>query len=142
MHRAGMDTRIEQCSLSHNSKRHTLRGMHYQVAPHEESKWVSCQVGEVFDVIVDVRPESSTYGQWFGVVLSATNHNTIFVPPGVAHGFLTLADETTVHYQIGGVFEPASARGVRWDDSAFAINWPATPAVISDRDANYPDFAL
>jgi dTDP-4-dehydrorhamnose 3,5-epimerase len=128
---------LSQASVSYNEHRGTLRGLHYQIAPHEEHKLVRCTVGSIFDVIVDLRPESPQYRRWFGVELSGANRRALYVPPGMAHGFLTLADASEVYYMISTPYSPGAARGVRWDDPAFAIAWPAAPAVISARDANY-----
>lgn len=137
---AGLDPHIEQGSLSHNPKRGTLRGMHWQAPPHGEAKLVRCVSGAVYDCIIDLRPESDTYKQWYGVELTAANHLGLFIPPAVAHGFLTLADETTVLYQMNAPYVAGAARGVRWNDPAFGIRWPFEPLVISPRDSDYPDF--
>ena len=138
--RAGLVASLSQCSVSCNLHAHTLRGMHYQISPDIETKMVSCRKGSLFDVIVDLRPESSTYTNWFGTELTADNYRSLYIPPGIAHGFLTLEDNTEVFYQISGTYAPSSGRGVRWDDPAFSIAWPTTPAVIADRDRKYPDF--
>jgi dTDP-4-dehydrorhamnose 3,5-epimerase len=140
----GLDTRVDQCSTSFNVREGTLRGMHYQVAPHAESKLVRCTRGAIYDVAVDLRPDSATYLSWLGVELSAENGYALFVPEGCAHGFQTLADASEVLYQISTPFVPAAARGVRWDDPAFGIDWPAPPPggrTMASRDAGYPDFA-
>jgi dTDP-4-dehydrorhamnose 3,5-epimerase len=129
-----------QINLSVNPRRHTLRGMHYQAAPHAESKFVRAVCGRAYDVIVDLRPDSSTYKQWAFVELDAETLTAIFVPEGCAHGFLTLEDDTTLLYQVSKPFASAFERGVRWNDPAFAIAWPAMPAVISERDANCQEF--
>jgi dTDP-4-dehydrorhamnose 3,5-epimerase len=116
--------------------------MHFQAPPHEEAKLVRCTAGAIFDVILDLRPGSATRGRWVGVELSAENRRALYVPEGFAHGFQTLADATEVFYQISADFAPAAARGVRWDDPAFGIEWPAADVrIISDRDRAYPDFA-
>lgn len=133
----GIAMTLSQASVSYNAHRGTLRGMHYQVAPHEEHKVVRCIAGSVFDVIVDVRPNSPHYRRWFGVELSAINRRALYVPPGMAHGFLTLADASEVDYMISTPYSPEAARGVRWDDPAFAIAWPAEPTLISARDASF-----
>jgi dTDP-4-dehydrorhamnose 3,5-epimerase len=122
-----------QWSVSYNTKRGTLRGLHYQVAPQEEVKLVRCTSGAVFDVIVDLQRRT-----WFAVELSASNRRSLFVPRQVAHGFETLTDDAEVSYAIEGAYDPASARGVRWDDPAIAIRWPLPPSIISNRDASYP----
>jgi dTDP-4-dehydrorhamnose 3,5-epimerase len=129
-----------QSSISFNTKAGTLRGMHFQVAPHEEDKLVSCTAGAVFDVVVDLRADSPTYRDWFSIELTARDNATLYVPGGLAHGFLTLVDESMVEYHMSEPFHPEVARGVRFDDPAFAIRWPAEPSVISERDAGYPDF--
>jgi len=137
---AGLNLDVVQTNLSHNLHKGTLRGLHYQAAPHPDPKLVSCIQGEIFDVVVDLRAGSDTYLQWSGVDLSALNHRAVFVPPGCAHGFITLSDNAVVHYQMGAEFVADLARGVRWDDPAFAIEWPLRPAVMSARDAHYDDF--
>ncbi|MGH2714451.1 MAG: dTDP-4-dehydrorhamnose 3,5-epimerase [Thermoleophilaceae bacterium] len=139
----GLDTRVDQCSTSFNARAGTLRGMHYQLAPHAESKLVRCTRGAIYDVAVDLRTDSSSYLSWFGLELSAENGVALFVPEGCAHGFQTLADASEVHYQISTPFTPKAARGVRWDDPAFGIEWPAAPPegrTMTPRDAEYPDF--
>jgi dTDP-4-dehydrorhamnose 3,5-epimerase len=135
----GLATDYPQCSVSFNQRKGTLRGMHFQAAPHQEAKLVRCTRGSLYDVIVDLRPDSQTYCRWAGVELEARFRNALYVPEGFAHGFLTLEDETEVFYQISHAYHPDSARGVRWDDPAFAIRWPATPSVVSERDRAYPD---
>lgn len=130
-----------QCSVSFNQRKNTLRGMHYQSAPAEETKLVRCTKGALFDVIVDLRRDSSTFRQWVGVELTEQSRRTIYVPAGCAHGFQTLQDDTEVFYQISAFYEPSLARGVRWDDPAFNIAWPkADLRVMSDRDRSYADF--
>jgi dTDP-4-dehydrorhamnose 3,5-epimerase len=114
--------------------------MHYQIAPHEESKLVRCVRGAMFDVALDLRPSSATFQQWVGAELTAENGRVLFIPEGCAHGFQTLADDTEVFYQIAGIYHPASGRGVRWNDPGFAIAWPLPDiARLSDRDASYPN---
>jgi len=136
----GLDGELSQISISFNTRRHTLRGMHFQRAPHDEAKLVRCTMGRIFDVAVDLRAESPTFRRWTGVELSAANRRSLFIPKGCAHGFLTLDDDAEVLYLISTPHVPDAADGVRWDDPAFGITWPATPAVISDRDATYADF--
>ena len=131
---------IVQCNLSHNKRKGTLRGMHYQIPPHEEAKLMSCIRGAIYDVIIDLRPNSSTYRQWFAVELTAENYKMLYVPTGFAHGFQTLVDHTEVFYQMSEFYHPECARGVRWNDPAFGIVWPDDIRVISDRDRQYPDF--
>ena len=139
---AGLVATLDQCSISNNAEAGTLRGMHYQVAPDFETKVVSCRSGALFDVIIDLRPESPTFRQWFGTELTALNYRALYIPPGLAHGFLTLTDNTDVFYQISGGYVPLSGRGVRWNDPAFAIEWPETPVRMADRDRAYPDFPV
>ena len=129
---------LHQCSVSYNTRKGTLRGMHYQSAPHEEHKLVRCTAGAIFDVIVDVRPGSLSYRRWFATELTAQNRRSLFVPPGFAHGFITLSDDAEVYYMISVPHAPQHARGFRWNDPAFAIEWPLVPSVISARDAGYP----
>ena len=136
----GLDDRIDQCSLSWNTRRATLRGLHYQAEPHGETKLVRCTQGAIYDVIVDLRPDSPTYTRWFAVELSAANRKLHYIPRGLAHGFLTLTDDCEIAYQISSPYYAASARGVRWNDPAFSISWPEAPRVIAARDQSYPDF--
>lgn len=137
---AGLAFAPAQTSVSRNPRAGTLRGMHYQGAPHAETKLVRVTAGRVFDVAVDLRPDSPTYRQWTGCELSAENLTALYIAEGVAHGFLTLEPDTDVLYQIAPAYRPGHDAGVRWDDPAFAIAWPASPALISERDAGYPDF--
>jgi dTDP-4-dehydrorhamnose 3,5-epimerase len=136
----GLNREFAQCSISHNSKKGTLRGMHFQVDPAAEVKLVHCVRGSIYDVIIDLRPDSESYCRWIGVELSASNLKLLYVPEGFAHGFQTLEDETTVYYHISAFYDPQTARGVRWDDPAFGINWPYSDPVISDKDRRLPDF--
>ena len=131
---------VRQCSLSFSRELGTLRGMHFQFPPFQEAKLVRCTAGAVYDVIVDLRPASTTFCRWFGSQLTAENRRMMYVPHGFAHGLLTLAADTEVFYQISEFYHPESAAGVRWDDSAFSIDWPAAVRVISDRDRSFPDF--
>ncbi len=139
----GLSPAVVQCNASFNAQRDTLRGMHYQADPHGESKLVRCVRGAIFDVAVDLRPGSSTRCAWHGVELSAENRLALYIPAGLAHGFQTLGADCEVLYQMGARYVPEAARGVRWDDPAFAIEWPEPHGerVISARDASYPDFA-
>jgi len=138
----GLNPNLSQCSVSFSRRRGTLRGLHYQIAPHEEAKLVRCTAGAIYDVIVDLRRGSPTFGKWFAVELTAENHRMLYVPEGMAHGLQTLEDNTEVFYQISEFYEPASARGVRWNDPAFGIEWPPADRIISARDASYADFEL
>jgi dTDP-4-dehydrorhamnose 3,5-epimerase len=133
----GLGPELKQCSISRNSLKGTLRGLHYQGAPHEEHKLVRCTAGAIFDVVVDIRPASISYRRWFGTQLSSENHRALFIPPGFAHGFITLSDDAEVYYMISVSHAAAHARGFRWNDPAFAIDWPLQPRVISARDAAY-----
>jgi dTDP-4-dehydrorhamnose 3,5-epimerase len=135
-----LDSRVVECSISFNRKRGTLRGMHYQTAPHGQVKLVRCTMGSVYDVIIDLRKGSPTFKQWVGVELSAENRRMLYVPKGFAHGFQTLEDETEVFYQMSDVYAPESGNGVRWDDPAFRIQWPEGERTILERDRNFPDF--
>ena len=137
----GLTARVVQRNLSYNRAQHTLRGMHFQRAPHAEVKVVSCLVGAVYDVAIDLRPDSPSYLQWFGAELRADSGTMLYVPEGCAHGYLTLEPDSTVEYLVSEFHHPESADGVRWDDAAFGIRWPARPVVMAPRDANYPDFA-
>jgi dTDP-4-dehydrorhamnose 3,5-epimerase len=136
----GLDARVVQRSLSFSQHRGTLRGMHFQAAPHGENKFVTCSRGAIYDVIIDLRPSSTAYRKWLAFTLTEDNLDTLFIPEGCAHGFLTLRDETVVRYDISAFYAAAAARGVRFDDPAFNISWPATPAVISSRDLAFPRF--
>lgn len=138
----GLSSEIAQCNISRNRKKGTLRGMHYQVKPYEEAKFVRCTRGALFDVIVDIRPDSPSYRKHIGVVLSEENCRMLYVPQGFAHGFLTLKDETDIFYQISEFYVANQASGFRWNDPFFAIPWPAEVTTISERDRGYPDFVL
>jgi dTDP-4-dehydrorhamnose 3,5-epimerase len=135
----GIDFEVAQASISFNAKRGTLRGMHVQTPPHEEAKLVRCLAGSVYDVVVDLRASSATQLRWLAVELSAERRNALYVPGGLAHGFLTLEDGCELEYLISATYEPAAAVGVRWDDPALGIEWPFAPTVISERDAAFPD---
>lgn len=136
----GLSTSLEQISLSFNPRKGTLRGMHYQAPPHEEVKVVRCTRGAIYDVIVDLRSSSPAFRQWFGVELNEDNRRMLYIPERLAHGFLTLAPDTEVSYQISREYVPEAARGVRWNDPAFGIGWPSTVEIMSERDRTYPDF--
>jgi dTDP-4-dehydrorhamnose 3,5-epimerase len=138
--KAGLPTDWPQHNVSWNRQRGTLRGMHYQTDPHPEPKLVRCTRGRVYDVAVDLRPRSPTFRRWAAVELTADSRNALFIPAGLAHGFLTLEDDCEVSYLMGDSYDAALARGVRWNDPAFAIAWPFPPASMSERDANFPDF--
>lgn len=149
----GLNSRLVQCNISFNLKKGTLRGMHYQAAPYEEAKLVRCIRGSIYDVIIDIRPSSDSYCNWIGVELTApgskpqalpsqlkANYRMLYIPEGFAHGFLTLEDNSEVFYQMSEFYSPDHARGFRWNDSAFGIEWPSDVNVLSDRDRSYLDF--
>jgi dTDP-4-dehydrorhamnose 3,5-epimerase len=140
--RAGIDFRPVQVSVSENPRRHTLRGMHWQAPPCLETKLIRCIRGAVHDVAIDIRPGSPSFGRHLALTLSAEAGNAFLIPAGFAHGFLTLTGDAVLEYMMDVAFMPGLGRGLRWDDPAFAIPWPAPPAVISARDAAWPDFAL
>ena len=133
----GLNSNLVQCNLSYNAKHGTLRGMHYQAPPYEEAKLVSCISGSIYDVIIDLRDKSLTYGQWQAFELSAANHHMLYIPEGFAHGFQTLEDETSVFYQMSEFYHPECARGIRWDELKFSIKWPINQKIISDKDQSY-----
>jgi dTDP-4-dehydrorhamnose 3,5-epimerase len=134
----GLDTSLAQCNLAFNHTRGTLRGMHFQLPPHQQVKVVRCTRGALFDVIVDLRPDSPTFRQWDAVELTADNHKMIYVPGGFAHGYLTLADGTEAYYHASTPYAPRHESGVRWDDPAIGIQWPSEPASISSKDRAWP----
>jgi dTDP-4-dehydrorhamnose 3,5-epimerase len=136
----GLESRLVQCNISYNPQKGTLRGMHFQTAPREEVKIVRCTRGEIYDVIIDLRPGSDTYKKWVGVTLGEEKRNMIYIPKGFAHGFITLSDQAEVFYQMSEFYSPDNARGVRWNDPAFDIRWPIAVQLIAERDNNYPDF--
>lgn len=138
----GLNTLHSQFSISYNIKCGTLRGLHYQTKPYEETKVVRCTRGIIYDVIVDMRPESSSFLKWISVELSAENRRMVYIPFGCAHGFQTLSDDTEVLYQISEFFHPESSKSLRWDDPVLNIEWPPAVRTISDRDRQYPDFVM
>ena len=137
----GLKSNLVQCSVSFNRRKGTLRGMHYQAAPHAETKLVRCTAGAIYDVIVDLRPDSPSHKKWIGVELSAANRRMLYIPEGFAHGFQTLEDNTEVYYQMSEFFHPESVRGWRWNDPAFAIRWPLPDPMLSARDKNHVAFS-
>jgi dTDP-4-dehydrorhamnose 3,5-epimerase len=137
---AGLPTAWVQCNTSWNKLKGTLRGMHFQAAPRPDAKIVRCTRGRIFDVAVDLRPESSTFCRWTGVELTEENRIGFAIPAGCAHGFLTLEDNCEVFYMMGETYFPDLAKGVRWNDPAFGIRWPGEPAVMAPKDAAWPDF--
>lgn len=138
----GLNSRLRQCNISYNKKKGTLRGMHYQVAPHEEAKLIRCTQGAIYDVIVDLRRDLPTFMHYAAVILTEDNRKALYVPEGLAHGFQTLTDDTEVLYQMSEFYAPECSRGVRWDDPAFVIEWPPANRTISERDRSYPDFIV
>lgn len=139
----GLGSRWVQTNISLSRGKGTLRGLHYQVAPYEEAKLVRCVRGAIYDVIIDLRPGSPTYGQWLGVELSADNGRALYVPKGFAHGYQVLADDTMALYSVSQFYTPGSERGIRWNDPTFAIEWPIVEDVIlSDKDKSWPDYLL
>ncbi|TVL99216.1 MAG: dTDP-4-dehydrorhamnose 3,5-epimerase [Candidatus Brocadia sp. WS118] len=132
--------KLVQCNISFNKKKGTLRGMHYQSAPYEEAKLVRCTMGAIYDAIIDLRSDSKTFGQWIAVELTSENRKMLYIPEGVAHGFLTLTDNAEVFYQMSEFYTPEYARGIRWNDPAFTIEWPERVVVISEKDKQYEDF--
>jgi len=137
--RMGLNPKLAQCSISWNVRRGTLRGLHYQAEPLAECKLIRCSVGAIYDVIVDLRLGSTSYGKWFAVELTSANHKMLYVPEGFAHGFQTLVDDTEVCYQISQSYRPELARGVRWNDPAFGIEWPIPDPILSARDCAFAD---
>ena len=138
----GLTPRVVQANVSSNKKKGTLRGMHYQIAPYEETKLVRCTRGAIYDVIIDLRPDSPTFKQWIGVELTEKNYKMLYVPENFGHGFQTLDDNTEVTYQVSQFYAPGSESGIRWDDPAFGIEWPLDAQVISDKDKNWPDYVV
>jgi len=136
----GLNPRLVQCNISFNKRRATLRGMHYQIAPHVEAKVVRCTRGAIYDVIADLRPSSPTFAQWLAVELTYENHRMLYIPEGFAHGFQTLADDTEVVYQMSEFYHPESARGVRWNDPTLNIQWPLPDPIMSAKDRMYQEF--
>jgi dTDP-4-dehydrorhamnose 3,5-epimerase len=140
----GIDIRVAQCNTSFNARAGTLRGLHFQAEPHGEAKLVRCTQGAIYDVAVDLRPDSPSYRRWFSVELTAANRRAFFIPEGCAHGFQSLRDASEVLYQMSTPYVPGAERGLRWDDPAFGVKWPEPPVhgrTISKRDASYPDVA-
>lgn len=136
----GISTVIRQCNVSENRAGHTLRGLHYQLPPHSEGKTVSCLRGAIYCVVADLRPYSQTYLEWVGAELDERNRLSMYVPSGCANGFLTMEENSMIYYICTNFHEPAAGRGIRYNDPLFGFKWPATPAVISDKDRNYPNY--
>lgn len=137
----GLNANLAQCSISFNKRRGTLRGMHYQTKPYEEAKLVRCTRGAVYDVMIDLRPDSATFERWVAVELSSENRKALYVPEGFAHGFQSLSADAEVFYMISEPYRPEAAQGIRWNDPAFAIHWPIPEPIINARDGGYPLYA-
>lgn len=142
MNKHGLSTEICQANISSNKIKGTLRGMHYQVAPYQETKIVQCVRGAIFDVIIDLRKDSLTYHQWFGVELSHDNHKMLYIPEDFSHGFITLTDNCDVSYLMSQFYHPNSVAGIRWNDPSFNIKWPIEPRVVSEKDKSYPNHPI
>ena len=136
----GLNPCLAQCNIAFNKKKGTLRGMHYQVAPYQEAKVVRCTSGAIYDVIIDLRPASPTFKQWIAVELTAENRKMLYIPEDFAQGFQSLVDNTEIFYQMSEFYQPEAARGVRWDDPAFGIEWPIQETIISERDQSFVNF--
>jgi dTDP-4-dehydrorhamnose 3,5-epimerase len=134
----GIETRVMQGNVSENPHLHTLRGFHYQLAPHAEGKTISCFGGALYDIIVDLRPDSESFLQWIAVTLDTKDRSSLYIPPGCANAYLTIAPDTVVHYYMSALYTPGSYRGFRYNDPAFKVVWPAEPRLISARDRNLP----
>lgn len=138
----GLNSNAVQANVSFNKKKGTLRGMHYQEAPYSETKTIRCTSGAIYDVIIDIRPDSETYMDWTGVELTEERFRMLYIPEGFAHGFITLKGHTSVHYMVTAFYTPGAERGIRYDDPAFNINWPVNPAIISEKDQNHKPFIV
>ena len=138
LHQHGLKSELRQSNIGFSCRKGTLRGLHFQKPPHAEVKIVRCTRGAIFDVVVDLRPESSSYKRWFGVELSEENGRMIYVPEGFAQGYITLADNTEMNYHTSEFYDAEAASGIRYDDQAFAIQWPLAPTVVSEQDRNWP----
>lgn len=136
----GLESHFAQGSIAFSKRKGTLRGFHYQRDPHAEVKLIRCTRGAVYDVVIDLRPHSLTFRQWFPAELTAGNRRMLYIPKGLAHGYQTLDDDTEISYQMSDPYHPEAAAGVRWDDPAFAVRWPLDVTVISEQDRSWPDF--
>ncbi len=142
MEEHGLTGEIMQANTSFSHKRGTLRGLHYQVAPYQESKLIRCVRGAIYDVIIDLRPGSSTFRHWTSVELSQENYRMFYIPEGFAHGYMALTDNAEVYYNVSAFYSPGAEKGIRWNDPAFKISWPFEPELISEKDMQHPDWAL
>ena len=131
---------VKQGNISENFNKHTLRGFHYQVSPSRESKIISCATGSLYNVVLDLRKDSETFKKWIAIQISARKKESVYVPAGLANAFLTMEDNTIVHYYMGDAFSPNTYKGIRYNDPMFSVEWPCEPRVISDKDLNFPDF--
>lgn len=136
----GLNANAVQANVSYNKVKGTLRGMHFQVAPYSETKMVRCTSGAIYDVIIDIRPESPTFKKWFGIELTEENFKMLYVPEGFAHGFITLKDHSSVHYMVTEYYTPGAEGGLRYNDPSFNIEWPMQPVIVSEKDKNHPLF--
>ncbi len=136
--RLGLESKLDQCAISHNPKKGTLRGLHYQLAPFQETKLVRCARGAIYDVVLDLRQDSPSFRKWFALELNDKSEEMLYIPVGCAHGFISMKDDTEVVYQVFGIYNPEYARGIRWNDPAFAITWPVEPTVMSHKDRECP----
>jgi dTDP-4-dehydrorhamnose 3,5-epimerase len=142
MEERGLNGGIMQANTSFTHKRGTLRGLHYQDAPYQESKLIRCVRGAIYDVIIDLRPGSPTFRQWTSVELSQENYRMFYIPEGFAHGYMALTDNVEVYYNVSAFYTPGAEKGIRWDDPGFMIRWPFEPVVISEKDRHHPDFVF
>ena len=138
----GINFTVKQGNISENYKKHTLRGFHYQISPSIESKVISCVTGSLYNVVIDLREDSKTYHEWVALEISSINKESIYVPAGCANAFLTMSDNTTVHYYMGDSFSPETYRGIRYNDCMFSVEWPFEPKVISKKDLNISDYLV
>lgn len=138
----GINMNVVQANVSYNKRKGTLRGMHYQIAPYEEAKLVRCSKGSIFDVIIDLRVDSPTFKQWFGIDLSQENYKMLYIPEDFAHGFITLEDDCEISYLMSELYVPGAAATIRWNDPFFNIQWPLAPTILSEKDKSQPDFRL
>ena len=137
---SGLTSKFVQSSISYNVQKGTLRGMHYQVDPYAETKLISCTNGKIFDVLIDLRPDSKTFKKWQSFELDSKHYSSLYVPEGIAHGFQTLEDNSVLSYQISNIYKPDFSRGIRWNDPFFNIDWPVEVSEISKKDLSYVDF--